>query len=43
MVYFLQDRGYELFSYATEKGKVSSGLLQGLEVDLQEVFQEFLR
>ncbi len=39
MVYELKDDGYELFSYATEKGKVKSKVLEGFELEVEEVFQ----
>ncbi len=38
MVYELKDYGYELFSYATEKGKVKSKVLEGFEMEVEEVF-----
>ncbi len=38
MVYELKDNGYELFSYATEKGKVKSKVLEGFELEVEEVF-----
>jgi Uma2 family endonuclease len=38
MVYELTEKGYELFSYATEKGKVKSKVLQGFELEVEEVF-----
>ncbi|MEJ5338333.1 MAG: Uma2 family endonuclease [Aquificaceae bacterium] len=38
MVYELTEKGYELFSYATEKGKVKSRVLQGFELEVEEVF-----
>ncbi|MEJ5339483.1 MAG: Uma2 family endonuclease [Aquificaceae bacterium] len=38
MVYTLTEKGYELFSYATEKGKVRSGVLEGFELEVEEVF-----
>ncbi|MCX8164568.1 MAG: Uma2 family endonuclease, partial [Aquificaceae bacterium] len=39
MVYTLKDKGYELFSYATEKGRVSSKVLEGFEVDVSGIFE----
>ncbi|MCS7196883.1 MAG: Uma2 family endonuclease, partial [Aquificaceae bacterium] len=41
MVYALKGTSYELFSYATEEGKVSSKVLEGFEIDLKEVFGVF--
>ncbi len=38
MVYELKDDGYELFSYATEKGRVKSKVLEGFELEVEEVF-----
>ncbi|MDW8294539.1 MAG: Uma2 family endonuclease [Aquificaceae bacterium] len=38
MVYALKGTSYELFSYATEEGKVSSKVLEGFEIDLKEIF-----
>ncbi|MFN3265108.1 MAG: Uma2 family endonuclease, partial [Aquificaceae bacterium] len=38
MVYELTEKGYELFSYATEKGRVKSKVLEGFELDVEEVF-----
>jgi len=39
-VWVLSDKGkYELFSVAEREGKVKSKVLQGLEVDLKEVFK----
>ncbi len=38
LVYQLTDNGYELFSSAIEKGKVRSKVLEGFEVNLEEVF-----
>lgn len=37
-VYTLTEKGYELFSYATEKGKVRSKVLEGFELNLENVF-----
>lgn len=39
MVYALMEKGYELFSYATEKGKVKSMVLEGFELDVEEIFK----
>ena len=38
LVYQLTENGYELFSSAIEKGKVCSKILEGFEVNLEEVF-----
>ncbi len=38
MVYELKDNSYELLSYATEKGKVKSKVLEGFEMEVEEVF-----
>ncbi len=38
VVYQLTENGYELFSSAIEKGKVRSKVLEGFEVNLEEVF-----
>ncbi len=38
LVYQLTENGYELFSSAIEKGKVRSKILEGFEVNLEEVF-----
>lgn len=38
MVYELTENGYELFSSATEKGKVKSKVLEGFELEVEEVF-----
>ncbi|MEJ5339486.1 MAG: Uma2 family endonuclease [Aquificaceae bacterium] len=38
MVYELTEKGYELLSYATEKGKVKSRVLQGFELEVEELF-----
>ena len=38
LVYQLTENGYELFSSAIEKGKVRSKVLEGFEVNLEEVF-----
>ena len=39
-VYELTENGYELFSYATERGKVKSKILEGFELELEEFFKE---
>ncbi|WPM32982.1 Uma2 family endonuclease [Hydrogenobacter sp. T-2] len=39
MVYELTEKGYELFSSATEKGKVKSRVLEGFESEVEEVFE----
>ncbi len=38
-VWTLKDERYELFSYAEEKGKVKSKLLEGFELDIKDVFE----
>ncbi len=38
-VWSLTDKGYELYSYAEEEGKVSSKLLEGFELDIRDVFE----
>ncbi len=38
MVYELKDNGYELLSYATERGKVRSKVLEGFEVEVEDIF-----
>ncbi len=38
LVYQLTENGYELFSSAIEKGKVRSKVLEGFEINLEEVF-----
>ncbi len=38
VVYQLTENGYELFSSAIEKGKVRSKILEGFEINLEEVF-----
>jgi len=38
VVYQLTENGYELFSSAIEKGKVRSKVLEGFEINLEEVF-----
>ncbi len=38
LIYALTQKGYELFSSATEKGKVKSKVLEGFELDAEEVF-----
>ncbi|MEO0169134.1 MAG: Uma2 family endonuclease, partial [candidate division WOR-3 bacterium] len=39
-VWVLDDKGnYELYSFAEGKGKVKSKVLEGLEIDLEEVFK----
>lgn len=38
MVYELTQKGYELFSYATEKGRMRSKVLEGFELDAEEIF-----
>ncbi|WPM32981.1 Uma2 family endonuclease [Hydrogenobacter sp. T-2] len=38
MVYELTEKGYELFSFATEKGKVKSKVLEDFELEVEEVF-----
>jgi len=35
----LKDKRYKLFSYAEEKGKVKSKLLEWFELDIKEVFE----
>ncbi len=39
-VYELTENGYELFSYVTEKGKIKSKVLDGFELEVEEVFKE---
>ncbi len=39
-VFTLEDCKYNLYSHAAEKGNVSSKLLKGFEVDLEDVFEE---
>ncbi len=39
-VYELTEKGYELFSYVTEKGKIKSKVLDGFELEVEEVFKE---
>ncbi|WPM32979.1 Uma2 family endonuclease [Hydrogenobacter sp. T-2] len=38
MVYELTEKCYELLSFATEKGKVSSKVLEGFELDVEGIF-----
>ncbi|MEO0176354.1 MAG: Uma2 family endonuclease, partial [candidate division WOR-3 bacterium] len=39
-VWVLDDKGnYEIYSFAEGKGKVKSKVLEGLEIDLEEVFK----
>ncbi len=38
MVYELTEKGYELLSSATERGKVQSKVLEGFELEVEEVF-----
>ncbi len=38
VVYELTTKGYEVFSFATEKGKVKSKVLEGFEVEVSEIF-----
>ncbi|WPM32083.1 Uma2 family endonuclease [Hydrogenobacter sp. T-2] len=40
MLYELTEKGYELFSSATEEGKVKSNVLEGFELDVEEIFKE---
>ncbi len=38
LVYELTEKGYELFSSATEKGKVKSKVLEGFEIEAEDIF-----
>ncbi|GAB4415816.1 MAG: Uma2 family endonuclease [Thermodesulfovibrionales bacterium] len=39
-IYTLQDGHYKLFNFAEQSGTVSSKIIEGLELSLEEVFQE---
>ncbi|MGR3219386.1 MAG: Uma2 family endonuclease [Candidatus Anammoxibacter sp.] len=39
-VFAIEEKKYVLHSHAVEKGKTNSKLLQGFEVDLEEIFEE---
>lgn len=39
LVFTLTKEGYKLFSSATEKGKIKSEVLEGFELDVEEVFR----
>ncbi len=41
-VFSLKEKDYEVCSFAYEKGKISSCLLKGLEVNLEKLFKEVL-
>ena len=39
-VYFFEPEDYELFSHATEQGKIQSKVLEKYELDLKDVFED---
>ncbi len=38
VIYEFTQKGYEAFSFATEKGKIKSKVLEGFEIEVDEVF-----
>ncbi len=38
-VWTLGDKGYELYSYAEEEGRIKSKIFKGFELDIKEVFE----